>query len=61
MIFKVENIFAQLISDSDVILVSTRKGHRYTRRYYTKGILHIVVTTDNQTQDLVQIKISKIY
>lgn len=59
--FKVEKVFCDIISDGDVILTSTRKGNRYTKRYYVKGILHIVVTTDNDTQDIVEIKISKKY
>lgn len=59
--FKVEKVFCDLISDADVILTNTRKGNRYTKRYYAKGILHIVVTTDNDTQDIVEIKITKNY
>lgn len=59
--FKAEKVFAELISDADVILTSTRKGSRYTKRYYVKGILHIVVTINNDTQDIVEIKISKKY
>lgn len=59
--FKVEKVFCDIISDADVILTSTRKGNRYTKRYYNKGILHIVLTTDNDTQDIVEIKISKKY
>lgn len=59
--FKAETVFAMLISDADVILTKTRRGNRYTKRYYIKGVLHIVVTTDNDTQDIVEIKISKKY
>ena len=37
------------------------QGKRYTKRYYQKGILHIEVTLDHKAQDIVQIKIQKIY
>ena len=59
--FKVEKVFCDLISDADVILTKTRTGNRYDKRYYVKGILHIVVTFDNDTQDIVEIKITKKY
>ena len=59
--FKLEKVFAELISDADVILTDIREDNRYTKRYYVKGILHIVVTILNATQDIVEIKISKKY
>ena len=60
-VFSLEKTYATLISDSNVILINVRQGKRYTKRYYQKGILHIEVTLDHKIQDLVQIKIQKIY
>lgn len=60
-VFSLEQTYCNLISDSNVILLKAQQGKRYTKRYYQKGILHIEVTFDHKTQDLVQIKIQKIY
>lgn len=60
-VFSLEQTYCNLLSDSNVILINVKQGKRYTKRYYQKGILHIEVTLDHKAQDLVQIKVQKIY
>ena len=59
--FAMEKVYALMMSDSNIELVTTRKGRKYTRKYYNKGILHIVVMRDNTTSEIVSIKLIKIY
>lgn len=59
--FGIEKVYALMMSDPNIELVTTRKGRKYTRKFYNKGILHIVVSFDNTTMQPIAIKIHKIY
>ena len=59
--FGIERVYALMLSDADIEQVTTRKGKKHTRKYYRKGILHIVVTFDNTTSEIIGIKIMTIY
>ena len=58
--FGIEKVYALMMSDPNVELVTTKKGRKHTNKYYKMGILHIVVTFDNATMSIIGIKILKI-
>ena len=59
--FGIEKVYALMMSDPNVELVTTKKGRKHTNRYYRMGVLHIVVITDNTTSELIALKILKIF
>ena len=50
-----------MIQDQNVDYVTTRKGHKFSSYHYRKGILHIVVTRNNTTSEIMSIKLIKSY
>lgn len=59
--FGIEKVYALMMSDPNVELVTTKKGKKYTTRHFRNGILHIVASVNNTTSELISLKILKIF